>query len=835
MKTNFLILLFLICVISSYAQEAWNPVANAKSEVVADDVRFTVLTPNVIRMEWDSTKRFCDNASFIVVNRNLPVPNFTAKRHGKYLVIKTSSLELKYKTGSGKFTDKNLSIKYLATRNPFVWHPGMKQKDNLKGTYRTLDGCNGAYHDGKNKIALENGLLSTDGWTLIDDSKSLLFDNSDWPWAEERSNMDGLDWYFMAYGKDYKEALKTYTEFAGKVPMPPRYAFGYWWSRYWNYSDNELRSLVTNLKRYGFPLDVLVIDMDWHGDNVDEKQTWTGWTWNKNLFPNYKDFLKWLKSQKLKVTLNLHPADGISSFESCYKNFANAMGVDPDSKQTIPYEGSNKKFIETLFNQVLHPYQKQGVDFWWLDWQQWPNDKKLTNLSNTWWLNYMFFTDMERNGSKRPLLYHRWGGLGNHRYQVGFSGDTYITWKSLAFQPYFTSTASNVLYSYWSHDIGGHMIYNNHTDFDPELYARWMQYGALSPIFRTHSTKNSHIDKEPWNFHGEYFDAIQNSVLLRYRLVPYIYMMARKTYDTGIGLCRPLYYDYPDSPQAYLDSSEYQFGDDMLVAPIVSPMENGESTVKVWLPEGNDWYEWDTGTLLKGGQSMERKFTLDEYPIYIKAGAIIPMYRSGLKNLETEPDNLEINIFPGGNGEAAVYDDAGDSKDYATAYSLTKITSVLHEGTQVVTIYPTQGHYNGMPETRNYYVKVYGNGMPDTIKINGKIIPYSTLTDGASWQFNGRELSFTVPVINVNQHDEVKLEVTYLEAPVGFNLNSGLVKAMKEFDKKYTAAKAAGKLLDFVGPRVGKCEETNRAIEYDPRHMYQYLQYFIENKDKAIP
>ena len=832
------IMLFLLSGFSSFAHEAWSPLATSNAIIEAGNARFTVLTPSLIRMEWDSTQTFCDNASFIAVNRNLPVPSFTMKKSRNYLTIKTSALELKYKIGSGRFTSENLRIKYFDKKYPFEWNPGMKQKDNLKGTYRTLDRYNGAYFDGKfddegAKIPIEDGLLSTDGWTLIDDSKSLVFDNSDWQWAEERKNSGGQDWYFMAYGKNYKEALRTYTEFAGKVPMPPRYAFGYWWSRYWNYSDNELRALVSNLKRFGFPLDVLVIDMDWHGDNVDEKQTWTGWTWNKNLFPDYREFLKWLKSENLKTTLNLHPADGISPFEDCYTDFAKAIEVDPASKATIPYEGSNRKYMETLFTQVLHKYQQDGVDFWWLDWQQWPHDRKLTNLSNTWWLNYLFFTDMERNGNKRPMLYHRWGGLGNHRYQIGFSGDTYITWQSLAYQPYFTNTASNVLYSYWSHDIGGHMTYNENKNFDPELYVRWMQYGVLSPILRTHSTKNMYINKEPWNFRGEYFDALQNSILLRYRLVPYIYTMARKTYDSGIGLCRPMYYDYPDSPEAYQYKTEYMFGDHMLVAPIGSPMENGESKVKVWLPAGNEWYEWNTGTLLKGGQEVERKFTLDEYPVYIKAGAIIPMYRPGLKNLETEPKSLEINIFPGGNGEMAVYDDAGDSKDYAKECSFTQVTSVMESDSQMVTIYPTEGSYPGMPAKKDYSIKIYGTGMPETVKIDGNKIPYSTIANGQSWIFNGSELSFTIPVNGISQDEKAEVEITYMKAQPGIDLNSGLVKEMKEFSKKYSDAKAHGKLLNFVGSPEGKCEETNRAIEYDPQHFYQHISYFINNKDKA--
>lgn len=349
-------------------------------------------------------------------------------------------------------------------------------------------------------MKLEDGLLSTDGWTLIDDSKNFLFDNSEWAWVKEREHKDGQDWYFMAYGHDYKAALKDFTVFAGKVPLPPRYAFGYWWSRYWSYSDKEMRQLVDNFHTYNIPLDVLVVDMDWHYTDPGFGG-WTGWTWNRRLFPNPAKFLGYLKSNDLKITLNLHPADGVAPYEEKYPEMAQWMGVDTAKQERIPWVVSDKRFINGMFNKVLRPMEKQGVDFWWLDWQQWMYDKKVDSLSNTWWINYVFFSDMERNRDTRPMLYHRWGGLGNHRYQIGFSGDAVISWKSLEFQPYFTNCASNVLYGYWSHDIGGHMFKGGDKEIlDPELFTRWMQYGALTPVMRTHSTKNSVLNKELWNF-----------------------------------------------------------------------------------------------------------------------------------------------------------------------------------------------------------------------------------------------------------------------------------------------------------------------------------------------
>ncbi len=838
MKTR---VIFFLCIFVSLLYPlqgyttTYNPKANLASVIISGDVRFTVLTPRVIRMEWDSTKTFNDQSSFLVINRNLPVPEFTRKEKGGWIIIKTNEMELKYKKNTGKFTKENLQIKYLDKQEAFVWRPDNKQKGNLKGTYRTLDGYDGEYIGGKfddksKKMPIEDGILSTDGWTLIDESTNFLFDQSDWPWVEERKDKNTQDWYFMAYGKHYKNVLKDFTLIAGKVPLPPRYAFGYWWSRYWNYSDNDLRNLVANFEKYSIPLDVLVIDMDWH---ETDRHQWTGWTWDKNLFPAPDKFLQWTKAKNLKVTLNLHPADGIAPFEEPYEEFAKKMNFDTSAKKNIPYEGSNKKFMQNLFGVILHPMEKQGVDFWWLDWQQWATDKNIKGLSNTWWLNYTFFTDMERNSEKRPLIYHRWGGLGNHRYQIGFSGDSYITWESLAFQPYFTNIASNVLYTYWSHDIGGHMFFGKNY-LDPELYVRWMQYGALSPIFRTHSTKNPLLNKEIWNFKGEYFDALQKSISLRYELAPYIYTMARKTYDEGIGLCRPMYYDYPKVEQAYQYPSQYMFGDNVLVAPIGKAGVEGISKVKVWLPAGDDWYEWQTGTMLKGGQEIEREFTIDEYPIYIKAGAVIPMYHN-VKNLQSEPNQTVIGIFPGNSGSFDIYEDAGDDKNYDTQYALTTVSSVNTDRTQHITIFPRKGAYKEMPETKDYTIKVYGAEMPKSVSVNGVKLNYGFIMNNRDWNYSGKELAIIIPLPLAQCNSKHEIVIEYDKEHV-MNVNVGLVKRFKELSKRYSEYKFGSHPCwpsGIVPEVVGRCEETNRKIEYEPERFYEHIDYFISNEQKS--
>ncbi len=605
------------------------------------------------------------------------------------------------------------------------------------------------------------------------------------------------------------------------MPLPPRYAFGYWWSRYWAYSDKELRTLVKNFRAYDIPLDVLVIDMDWHYTDGD-RGGWTGWSWNRTLFPDPAKFLRWLDGEGIRSTFNLHPADGVRCGEDSYADVARDMGIDPASKQTVPWVSSDKKFIRSIFRRILTPMERDGVDFWWLDWQQQPTDPAVEGLSNTWWLNYVFFSDMEKNRDVRPMLYHRWGGLGNHRYQIGFSGDASITWASLDFQPYFNSTASNVLYGYWSHDIGGHHMADR---IDPELYIRWMQFGALSPVMRTHSAKSAGLKKEVWNFAPEHADILRSTIRQRYALAPYIYTMARKAYDEGISLCRPMYYEWPEASEAYAFRNQYLFGDDILVAPVTAPGKEGYATVKVWLPEGK-WYEWQTGTMLDGGRTVERTFALDEYPVYVRAGAILPMYGDTVKNLNANDEEILLTLFPGGSGEFSLYEDNGDDKRYAAEFARTHLKSVRNGNLLTVTVGKRTGAYCGMPAERKFSVKVLASAAPASVTVDGA---------KADWTYLGEEFALVVEIPRTDCAAEKVVCIRYEDAEVDFNgvpaAARRMARAMEEF--KYHAARKPWEqswrytYTDEFGP-MGSIAE---AVEYAPERIPQLIGEFRKAYD----
>ena len=799
MKNFYLFFLITFFSISLGAQEKSNNVAYEDT-----NVRFTVISDGTIRMEYAPDGKFINQHSFLAVERNYPAVKFKLKK-GAWIELSTSKMKLRYKKNSGAFTAENLQISSMKGLTPaFVWKPGMKQQYNLKGTTRTLDGWDGDKCWG-HKADLEDGLLAKDGWTCLDDSNNFLFDGDadNWNWVKTREHVEGAqDWYFMAYGHDYKAALKDYTLFAGKMPLPPRYAFGYWWSRYWLYSDKEFRNLIDNFHTYQIPLDVLVVDMDWHYTEKG-KGGWTGWTWNRDLFPNPQGFLKYLKQNNVKVTLNLHPADGVAAYEEKYPEMARDMGVDPATKQTIPWINSDKKFMKNMFKNILAPMEKDGVDFWWLDWQQGMFDPKMKNLSNTWWINYAFFSDMEQRRETRPMLYHRWGGLGNHRYQVGFSGDAVISWKSLDFQPYFNSTASNVLYGYWSHDLGGHIG----SQIDPEMYTRWLQFGALSPIMRTHSQKGAKLNKEPWVFDKEYCDIIRETIRQRYVMAPYIYTMARKGYDDGLSLCRPMYYDYPENKEAYDFGNEYMFGDDVLVAPVTTPAKDGYAQVRVWLPEG-EWYEWHTGALLEGNRIVERSFAIDEYPIYVKAGAILPLYLENVMNLNNNDEEIAVTVFPGGSGTTAfnLYEDNGNDKNYASEYAVTKLTSARSGNEQTIVIGKREGGYKEMPLARPFTVKVLSSLLPQSVTVNG--VP-------AEYRYSAEDFALLVDLPELPCNQEKVIKIIYPSGKVDMN---GLLGASKRIARSMEQLKYRNSYIVFK-EEFGKMGSLNEAVMYAPSEM----------------
>ena len=842
MKRFLVLLTALACTLSPAIAD--NPKADAKAVVTSGNARFTVLTPQLIRMEWSADGQFEDRATLTFVNRETPVPEFKVRESRSKLTITTPALTLTY-LKNGKFSDKNLKAVFTLNGKEVVWTPGMENPQNLLGTTRTLDGADGS----KLKEPMEQGILSRAGWSLIDDSQRhvLTPDGSEWEeWIEARPEGDRQDLYLFAYGHDYKQALADYALVAGRAPMPPKYTLGYWWSRYWQYSDNEFVDLVNKLKSMDVPIDVLIVDMDWHEtwglrksnspkDEYGQRIGWTGYTWQKELFPSPANFLKWTENEELKVALNLHPASGIQPYEAVYDDFTKEYGWSEKGK-SVPFKIDERKWAEAYFKTVLEPMERDGVDFWWLDWQQWKESKYTPGLSNTFWLNHTFFNHAERqNPGLRPFIYHRWGGLGSHRYPLAFSGDTYATWPMLAYLPYFTATASNVNYGWWGHDIGGHMFHKTQKATDPELYTRWLQYGVFTPIFKTHSTKDPRIERCIWCFPDHMF-LMRDAIRLRYTLAPYIYNAARENYDTGVGMCRPMYYDYPESDKAYETPEQFMFGNDILATTITQPVDSitGLAPRTIWFPEGA-WFDCATGSMYEGGRTEELHYTLAENPHYAKAGSIIPMNPATVKNLQQPCDTLVLTFIPGGDGQLRHYEDDGMSQQYKTNYAVTTVSKKQEGNTVRVRISPREGSFAGASDNRSYELRFPAVFPPKSVKVNGKELAYSRFPKAGEWTYDGYTLAPVIYTGTTACDAPVEIELAFDDYATAHQADlygmSGVFKRCLDLTVEFKTEQGAHSEPYLMLPeeylRVSQCP--NFILE-EPFRIAEFIGAYAKNK-----
>ncbi len=670
------------------------PKAKIDAMVTGDNFRFTILTSRLLRIEYNEKGIFEDRATQTVINRDFVMPEFTVKDEGEILVITTEHIELTYKkTG---FTPNSLKVRYLGKNSSVkagrsaYWFFG--ENHALDGTARTLDNVNG-------ECPLEKGIISNGGITVHDDSKTAIICEDGAICARENI---GIDRYLFCYGDaekgfDAKACLKDFYTLTGKTPLLPRFVLGNWWSRYYPYTQEEYLNLMKKFKEEDIPFSVAVIDMDWHYVDIDSRygSGWTGYSWNKELFPDHKKFLADLKKEGLKASLNVHPHEGVSAHEDAYENMAKAMGIDPETEENIPFEIENPKFVENYFKHLHHPMEKEGVDFWWLDWQQ-GNTTFVPGIDPLWMLNHYHFIDRKR-GNNRGLTFSRYAGAGSHRYPIGFSGDSHMTWESLDFQPYFTSSASNIGYGWWSHDIGGHMKGYR----DSELMARWYQLGVFSPINRLHSTDSIFIEKEPWSYDKATEASMKKILKLRHELIPYLYTMNYRATE-GEPLVQPLYYNWNNADCRRM-KNEFTFGSEMLVAPITTPADDCTKmgSTDVYLPEGI-WYDFFNNLKYEGNRNIKMFRPLDEMPVLVKAGGIVPMAKLSHINDIENPKNMKIKVYAGADGSFSLYEDDGETMNYEKGgCAFTDMTFKWGKNT-TFTISAPRGDKNVVPKDRSF-------------------------------------------------------------------------------------------------------------------------------------
>ena len=686
------------------------PKADLSNIITWKNYRITVLGESLFRLERNDELIFRDEATQTVWYRNAKPQRYEIESNETKLIISTVTCKLKIMPS---LSDCRISL------SGGKWQK-INNQGNLKGTYRTLDGCDGnrLFTLSQAKyIKLSNGVCSKTGVAVLDDSNSLRLGENG---QVLTGRYNGTDEYIFAFGADYRSAVKALYQITGKTPLVPRFALGNWWSRYKNYTHEEYMKVLQRFEDYEVPLAVATVDMDWHySDSVNEQKGileqgkntefygchykgmgpdangWTGYSWNKELFPDYKKFLKEVKEKKLKITLNLHPAQGVRWFEDQYEEFARAMDIDPKTEECIKFDIADSKFINNYFKILHKPYEKDGVDFWWIDWQQ-GTKTSVEGLDPLWLLNHYHYYD-QASDHCCPLILSRYAGVGSHRYPLGFSGDTCISWKTLSYLPYFTQTASNVGYTWWSHDIGGHCS----GDKDDEMFVRHVQFGVFSPINRLHCTNEPTLSKEPWLFENGTGEIIMRWLKFRHKLIPYLYSASRATNTSGIALIEPLYYEW-NEPNAYKYDKEYLFGGQLLVIPIVNKRKkDGYAYVRAWIPQGV-WTDIFTGDIYdspKGGCEKILLRKLDYIPVLARAGAVLPLSLdkgNGVSN----PEKMEIAVF-NGNGEFTLFEDGREEQNDAEFFTIfkTQHIKVESEVVQKLTI-TSHGEESVIPKNR---------------------------------------------------------------------------------------------------------------------------------------
>lgn len=752
--------------------DQFKPKAIESSVIQGDKFRITILTPQMVRLEYSEKGIFEDGQSKMVLNRNFEPVDFMVYDEENSLKIITQGLTIKY--DKKDFSPYGLSVELNGKVNhPYrgIWHFG-DTTVNLGGTARTLDFIDGA-------TKLNSGLMSKYGISMIDDSNTPILTSDGW--FQKRDSND-IDVYIFGYKQDYHKCLNDYYKLTGPQPKLPKYALGNWWSRYYKYSEESYLNLMKEFNNQNIPFSVAVIDMDWHLTEVPEKYgtQWTGYSWNYDLFPDPQRFLTKLQDLGLATTLNIHPHSGVRPFEEQYTDMAKDLGVDYENDEFIDFNPYSEEFLEASFKHIFNPNEEKGVDFWWVDWQQGPHQLD-ESIDPLWILNHYHFSDNQKNNNL-GLTFSRYSGPGSHRYPVGFSGDTVISWDSLDFQPYFTATATNIGYGWWSHDIGGH----RHGYRDDELMTRWLQFGVFSPINRLHSADSDFLVKEPWNYREPYATIMSRYYRLRHKILPYVYSANVISNQENAALIYPMYYNHPLNDESYSVDNQYYFGTELVVCPMTSPVNSNSlrSEFSAWLPEG-DWFDIQTGMKYQGDRSIDLYRSIEQMPLLIKAGGIIPTnVLSQLSNINSieNPKGLEIFIGTQADGKYTLFEDEiGNERIKET--SATTMTYSHKENTFI--IHAAEGNADAIPQKRNWILNFYGEKI-SSVKVeigNHELTDYEIVFDE-----NKNISTITIPETDTNQNIKCKIleseEINWLDIKKSMIFDYLIQAQMDNQDKK---------------------------------------------------
>jgi len=616
--------------------------------------------------------------------------------------------------------------------------PPADEAGQLGGWTRGLDAYPNQAGTDIGAYMLHPGILNRRGWTLLDDSYTAVRTADGW--AAPRPARQGAyqDGYFFGYGHDYRQALADLHAVTGPADLLPKWAFGVWFSEYMAFtaSDYEDR-LLPAFRAHDVPLDTLVVDTDWK-----YPQSWNGWNWNPNLFPDPQAFLDWARQQHLQVTLNVHA--GIDASDPKFAQAQQTAGgaLQPAaqcfSPQCYRFDWSDRDQARAWFD--LHqPFEQQGVRQWWLDWCCTDSVVSMAGLTPDSWINERYARDLDARGLRGFILARigasfedyrgapAAGPWGEHRSTAHFTGDTDPTWEALAYAAKLGPAEASIGQPYVSNDIGS--FKGKHLPDD--LYDRWVQLGTFSPILRLHS---DHGDRLPWQYGAAQAPA-EDFLRLREALVPYSYTLAWQARQTGVSMSYPLYLDYPEDAAAYSHPGEYLYGPDVLVAPVSTPGQIASQ--QVWFPPGR-WVDYFTGATFRGPGTVTMQVPLDRMPVFVRAGGIITE-QPGQSHVDANPTApLTVKVASGGPGRFTLYSDAGEGLGYASGqHTETAFGYRETANGSTLTVAADRGRYPGQPATRGYAVDLAPVSAPSQVSVDGQPLPPTTPGgSGPGWWYD---------------------------------------------------------------------------------------------------
>jgi hypothetical protein len=578
-----------------------------------------------------------------------------------------------------------------------------------------------------NVESLQPGLLDTSGWFLLDDSQTAVWTADGWTAARPSGDIE--DGYLFGYGENYQAALADLAKLTGNAPMLPESLFGNWYSDFHAYSEADYKNtILPDAQANGVSLDALSVDTYWHSPDV-----WASWEFNSTLFPDPPEFFAWANGQHLYVDLALHGQIPVSDPQAgatlSIAGGSLAQAGCPTfgpSDTCYVFDWGNQAQAEAYFN-LVQELSNDGANFYWLDWCCEASEVSTPGVDPDGWIGQLSAQQMIDNGARgfvlsrvgasnlQPLAgRYPSGAWADHRSVVHFTGDAYATWSLLSDEIERTTGEASIGEPYVSDDIGGFYAPPGDGNDPDDLYLRFLQMGVFQPIMRLHS---SDLDRLPWQFDAS-TQAVGDAFLqLRESLVPYLYSLSADSVGSGQPMAQALYLDYPDQAAAYANPDEYLMGSNVLVAPVTKSGTDPQTTV--WFPPGT-WTDWFTGATYTGPGTQTLTVPLDQMPVFVKAGGIVPLQPSSGHADTADAAPLTLKVYPGADGRYSLYEDAGNGLGYQNGQSRTTPMTYRQSGTSsTLVIGPATGSYPGAPTSRAYSYRLIGVSAPTSVLVNG--------------------------------------------------------------------------------------------------------------------